>query len=91
MKLKDTKYSHLKLVELDPILEEMPDDADEFDLLGMWYTTDERIAIITGVEDNGFMTGVVTRNGRVYECTWDQDQRSIVPFRAIDDLSIKLG
>jgi len=91
MNLRDTKYSHLKLVELDVVIEDMPTEPDEFDLLGMWYTKDDRIAIVTDIEDNGFMVGVVTRNGRVYECTWDQDQRSIIPFKSVDDLSMKLG
>lgn len=91
MSLRDTRYSHLKLVDLDPVVEEMPSEPDEFDLLGMWYTRDQMIALVTEIDNHGFMLGIVSRNGRVYECTWDHEQRSVAPFRSIDDLAIKLG
>jgi len=85
-----TKYPHLSVVSNLAEIEEMPQDAAEFCLLGMWMTKDSRLAIVLDVTDAGMLTGVVTRNGRTYECVWDQDQISQAPFRFIDDLAIKL-
>jgi hypothetical protein len=92
MRLRSTKYPHLSIVveDLEESVELINKKPNEFDLLGMWYTKDKRIAIVRNVDVNGFMNGVVTRNGIAYEVTWDCDQRSITPFRYTDDLAIKI-
>jgi hypothetical protein len=85
-----TKYPHLSIVGDAAEVEEMPDTEDEFSLLGMWMTKDNRLAIVLDITPGGLMTGVVSRNGRTYDCVWDQDQISQVPFKFVDDLAIKL-
>lgn len=72
------------------ILESFPSDFNEFDLLGLWQTKDGRLAIITNLTEDGCLEGYVTRAGRTYNCLWDSDQLSIIPFRFVDDLAIKL-
>lgn len=83
--MRPTKYPHLFIVE------DLPKETDEFDLLGVWYTKDNRLAVVTDISNSGLMTGMVSRNGRTYECMWDCEQRSVAPFMYIDDLQVKLG
>jgi hypothetical protein len=71
-------------------MEQMPIETSEFDLLGLWHTHDGRVAVATSLDDQGLLHGIVTRAGRTYDCTWDNDQNSIIPFRFIDDLAIKI-
>jgi hypothetical protein len=81
------RHQMLKLV---PPLEELPENVEEFELLGLWQTKDGRLAVVTDLDSYGNLNGHVTRAGRSYTCTWDYNQLSIAPFRFVDDLAIKL-
>lgn len=72
------------------LLEAMPSNLPEFDLLGVWQTKDGRIAIATDLDSDGFLNGYVTRAGRAYACSWDSNMLSVSPFRYVDDLAIKM-
>ena len=71
-------------------LQEIDEQSGEFELLGLWYTTDGRLAVVTDIDTHGNIKGYATRAGRSYSCTWDNNQCSISPFRLVDDLSVKL-
>lgn len=88
---KNKKWpSYLRLVsDPDDIVDTLIKAEDDFDILGIWYTLDGRIAVINEMDNNGWLTGVVSRNGRVYQVTWDSNMNSVAPFSRIDNLSIK--